>query len=541
MIDVLVVGAGPSGLTLASELIRHGLTCRVIDKLAEPVTYSKAAVVHARTMEVFDAMELAHLVEMNSRQLHGLNFFSGGKRIAHVGFSGVDSPYPGVYGISQRDTERILTERLVKLGVVIERGVELASFTQDDAGIHAQTSRGAAIDARYIVGCDGAHSTVREALGVSFDGAPYEEKLIQADVRIAWSRELPDDEIVAFIGDDEQLALFPLFADGRYRMIVIKFGDAHDPDPKLEQFQAALDRHVPGATVSDPAWITSFRIHHRHANRLRDRRAFIAGDAGHIHSPAGGQGMNTGIQDAANLAWKLALVVRGKARPIVLDSYEAERLPIARELIAGTDAATRQLERMVSFRHPVATAVRDRLLGFATSLQIVQASVQRRLSMLEIGYPDSPIVAQDRPSVLASRVGGEGEAPTLRDWAAFGDGPAPGERVFPLPFLRGPRHTALLFDGLPTDAGYANLAEVGRAITSRTSEIDVIIVMPRGDRPAALDCDGVVVFDADGSLHKRFGARSECLYLIRPDGYVAYRTQPADGPQLLAYVDRVFT
>jgi len=197
---------------------------------------------------------------------------------------------------------------------------------------------------------------------------------------------------------------------------------------------------------------------------------------------------------------------------------------------------------VVSFRSPVTTAVRDAVLGFVTSLSIVGERVQRSMSMLGVAYADSPICGQDRTPLWGTRILGDGEAPTALDWAAFGDGPAPGERAYPLPALKEPRHVALLFDGgAATQAGYDNLADIARKIAARTSEIAVHVVVPGDKRPAALAWNGSVLLDAGGAIHKRFGARSECLYLIRPDGYVAYRNQPADGAKLLAYLDRIFT
>lgn len=546
MIDVLVVGAGPSGLTLACELVRHGLSVRIIDTLPEPVTYSKAAVVHARTMEVFDAMGVAGAIEARARAIHGTNMYANGKRVAHVALGNVESPYPHIYGISQRDTEAVLTARLTELGVHIERGATLDGFEQSSDGVRARLAGGTEIAARWLVGCDGAHSTVRHKLAIPFEGSQYEERLIQADLRVAWPKEMPDDEMLVFMSETgEQCAFFPLFADGRYRFILVYTDkDKELPEATLGAFQAGIDKHLPGTVVSDPAWITSFRISQRHAMRYRAGRVFIAGDATHVHSPIGGQGMNTGIQDVFNLAWKLALVQRGVAYPELLDSYEAERAPVATALLAGTDSTTRLMERAVSLRSPITQALRNRLMSLVTRLPGVASRAARTLSMLDVGYPDSAIVGQDRASIIGANLkSGELEAPSLVDWAAFGDGPAPGERATPIRDLfRDRRHVALLFDGAAaTAAGYANLTAIGEAIEKRCGdEVEVHVVVPRADKPAALTWNGPILFDEDGAVHKQYGARSECLYLVRPDGYVAYRNQPADAGKLLVYLDRIF-
>jgi hypothetical protein len=313
----------------------------------------------------------------------------------------------------------------------------------------------------------------------------------------------------------------------------------------------------------------AFRIHHRRTDRYRAERAFIAGDAAHIHSPVGGQGMNTGIQDAYNLAWKLALVHRGDAPDALLDSYETERRGVAKALLATTDAATRGMERMSGLRHPLAVGLRNQLMSLVTSLSFVRSRALASASMLEINYRDSPIVRQDRSSVWQAQLlsSPASEQPGLGDWAAFGEGPAPGDRAPDAPIvpaspgpdggsapkpparehlfdiLRGTRHTLLLFDGAAaTEEGYRNLERIGQRVRERRgSLIEVHVVVPLAAPPAALRWDGSVICDGESALHRRYGARSECLYLVRPDGYVAYRCQPADGDRLEAYLATIFT
>jgi len=536
--DVLVVGAGPTGLTLACELKRHGVRCRVIDRLPEPVVYSKAAVVHARTMEVFDAMGCAEPMLKHSKALHGVRAYCEGKRVAHIAFDELDSPYPHIYGASQRDTEAVLAAHL---GQPIERGVELVSFVQEDDGVRAVTTAGE-IHARYIVGCDGAHSRVRETLAIPFEGSSYEERLIQADVRVQWPIAMDDDEMIAFLHPDGPFGCFPLFTDGRYRLIAM-LPPGVEREATLETFQElAEQRAMPGIKVSDPAWMVPFRIHCRMVPRYRDRRAFLAGDAAHIHSPAGGQGMNTGVQDAFNLAWKLALVVRAAARPELLDSYDAERRPIARATLDATDQATARGAAAIRLRHPLAVGLRNQLMGFVTSLDVVRARVTQLMSMLGLHYEESPILRQDRTSAWNANVaGGDGEHPSLLDWAAFGEGPAPGARVARLfEQRRAPKHSLLLFDGAgATEAGYANLERIATRVQRRYGgQVDVSVVLPGGRHPAGISAP--VIDDRDGALHQYFGARSECLYLIRPDGYVGYRAQPADEGKVIAYLEQLF-
>jgi 2-polyprenyl-6-methoxyphenol hydroxylase-like FAD-dependent oxidoreductase len=537
-VDVLVVGAGPTGLTLASELLRHGLTCRLVEELDAPTTFSKAAVVHARTMEVFDDMGVVSAIVERACVVRGLNAFSGGKRVAHVELDGIDSPFPHPYGISQRETELALAAHFASLGGVIERGKRVESFEEREASVTAKLASGESIEARWIVGCDGAHSAVRKQMGCTFEGAPYEERIIQADLRVDLPGAPVSDEIFAFLHDEGPVALFPLFQDGRYRIIVIQLPGSPDLEPKLDVFQHALEtRGLKGAKVSDPAWMVAFHIHHRRTDRFRKGRAFLAGDAAHIHSPVGGQGMNTGIQDAYNLAWKLALVGRGAAHEALLDSYEAERAPVAKALLEATDRAMQGLELVAGLRNPIATALRNQLISFATSLSVVQTRAVKTISMLGVGYPDSPIVRQDRIPVWQANAlrSTESEQPTVGDWAAFGDAPAPGERAVDAPLeatpgrahlfelFHGTRHVALLFDGAAaTVEGYRNLARIGARLRERLGEwVDVHVVVPYASKPSELRWDGSVV-------------------LVRPDGYVGYRGQPADEERLFAYLATIF-
>jgi 2-polyprenyl-6-methoxyphenol hydroxylase-like FAD-dependent oxidoreductase len=546
MPGVLVVGAGPVGLALACELIRRGVRTRVVDACAVPTDKSKAIGVQARTLEALDAMGIADRFVAAGRKVHGANFYADGARIAHVSLDDIDSPYSYVLSLPQCETERLLGEHLEQLGGRVERDVCLTGLAQDPGGVTATLAHANARQETervgWLVGCDGAHSAVRHALGLPFEGVPYEESFVLADVRISW--ELPNDETHVFIAPDGAMAALPM-PKGMWRIV----GEASFSEPTVDDVARMLrERGAPKAQLSDAGWIAPFRIHRRIVPRYREGRVFLAGDAAHIHSPVGGQGMNTGIQDAYNLAWKLALVAAGAARETLLDSYDAERRPIAASTLVGTDLAT----RVVTLRNPVAREVRNRLGALLAGLEVVQKRILAQASELAVGYRTSPIVDEHRASVARATVGKRvGEQPTLADWVGFGGGPHPGDRapdvavddettVFSL--LRHPRSTLLLFDGAaPTPEGYENLADIARRVRERWgAHVQPWIVVPRRARPTELPQDEGVVLDAKAALHRRYGAGSECLYLLRPDGYVGFRSQPASWKALDEHLSGIF-
>jgi 2-polyprenyl-6-methoxyphenol hydroxylase-like FAD-dependent oxidoreductase len=559
MAEVLVVGAGPTGLMLAAELARRGVPFRVLDKALEPTQLSKAIAVHARTLEILHDMGIADELISRGVKLRGTQVFADGKTLVRASFDELDSHYPFILAVAQRETEAVLAEHLTKLGGVIERGVELTELTQDDDGVTCTLTKSDGSDeklrVKYVVGADGASSTVRKRLGLDFAGSSYSEQFVLADVRVRW--DLPDDCVSAFFSHEGVLAVFPL-PKGRTRLIASTTVSASDEvrAPSLDEIRTryASASHV-AAEMDDPEWLASFRLHCRQVDRYQVGRVFLAGDAAHIHSPVGGQGMNTGMQDAHNLAWKLALVCHGKSKPELLDSYQAERHAIAANVLRGTDVAT----RAATLRHPVARAVRNHVARVLSSFEIVQQRIARTAAELDLAYRKSPIVSEKRQSVLAARVGARdsAEEPNLTGWRDFELAPAAGDRMLDATvtprgagsakrlaeIVDGRRHTLLLFDGrAKTRDGYARLTKIGKTVGEKYRDlIDVHVVVPASDCPSELDWDGSLLFDPEGELEERYGASAECAYLIRPDLYVGYRSQPADEESLLAHLSKTFS
>ncbi len=551
--DVLVVGAGPTGLTLASELLRHGLTVRIVDAAEAPSPWSRAVAVHARTLEVLSQMGCADALVARGQKVRGATLWSAGEALARVEFDELETSFPYVLCLSQQETEAVLHDALAARGGAVERGVSLTSFRQDGAGVTARLARGGeelTARAAWIVGCDGAHSVVRKALDLPFEGSTYEERFQLADVKIDWDTR--DDRITTYFADDGLVACFPL-PGGRWRLVATDVGEAAEA-PSADEVEALFHRRTgTGARLSDMVWSSRFRIHCRQVASYRDDRALLAGDAAHIHSPVGGQGMNTGVQDAHNLAWKLGLVHKGLARSKLLDTYHEERHAVGQSVLRGTDAAT----KAASVRNPLARGVRDEVARFLTSLEVVQQRVATELAELTVNYERSSLSLEHRTSILQGRLGSAagGETPTVASVRAFDKAPAAGQRardgratvagepgtrsLFAVLDTR--RFNVLLFDGRSDSAdGYQRFASVASAVAERFPEgVDVTVITPRATRPAELPEKLCVVLDPDGELEARYAASTECVYVLRPDLYVGYRAQPLDQDKLLAWLKTV--
>jgi 2-polyprenyl-6-methoxyphenol hydroxylase-like FAD-dependent oxidoreductase len=398
MIDVLVIGAGPVGLTMAAEAARYGLSVRIIDKALHASTTSKALVVWSRTLELFDRMGCTKDFLATGIRSHGASMRHGGTVLGSARFDNIPSAYNFALMIPQCDTERLMTGHLGSFGVSVERGVELSRFAvspdpgSDDveATLRHADGRPETVKARWLVGCDGAHSLVRHQLGVAFDGKPQGDDWFLADVQLEGEGAPPQDEVTIFLHRDGLFAVFPM-PGGRSR--VIGTVGKTDPDhpranPTLDAVQALADGRTGGGfQVTQPVWLSTFRVHERKVAEYRHGPIFLAGDAAHIHSPAGGQGMNTGMQDVINLAWKLAMVTKGDAAPSLLDSYSPERSAVGDMVLHN---ATR-LTDMAKLSNHAAQAVRDVAMRFAMGLHTVRDRMAKEMSETGIAYAETPL------------------------------------------------------------------------------------------------------------------------------------------------------
>lgn len=546
-IDVLVVGAGPTGLTMASELARHGSRPRIIDRAPAPATESRAFGVHARTMELFDTIGAIEPLLARGTPVQSVSVYNRGSRMACIDLHGkIDSKYPFILILPQSDTERVLTDHLASFRVRVDRSTTLEGLAQDDGGVtaHLRLPDGGAesVRCRYLIGCDGAHSVVRKGVDIPFEGAAYPNQWLLADMRLDW--ELDHDDLAVFTHPRGVSAYFPL-AEQRSRFMFQLPDTGLDDElgePTLDHVRRLLtEREVPFREVRDPTWLAYFRLHHRLAARFRAGRVFLAGDAGHIHSPVGGQGMNIGIQDAFNLAWKLALVLRGHAPGTLLDSYEVERRRVDRGVVDLTHRAT----TLVGARNPVLRAVRSAVIKVASKLDSVQHRLLTTISQIEHHYRGSPIVAE---SWKMSR--------NVEGFRPPEDALAPGERVadFALEHARtgeatslyelltGAEHELLLFTGLhPGAEELARLRSIVERVEARYPElIEVHLIQVPGSSSVGLPEVASHHIDGDHRMHLAFGASCASVYLVRPDGYVGFRNQPASLADLQDYLDTIF-
>ncbi|WP_431283719.1 FAD-dependent monooxygenase [Humitalea sp. 24SJ18S-53] len=486
--DVLVVGAGPVGLTMAAELARYGVRVRIVEKAAARTDKSKALVLWSRSLELIDRMGCGAAFVAAGYKVKGVNIIAGGKPIAHITLDALPTPHAYALMLPQSETERLMEQHLNSLGVQVERQVEMTGFsaTPDRVSAVLRHADGAeeSLESAFLVGCDGAHSAVRHGLGMAFDGETLPSDWILADVHLAGLPVGPD-ELAIYWHADGVLALFPI-TPGRYRVIADigdARGDGHPADPTLEQVQALMDRRGPGGiTASAPVWLAGFRINERKVADYSAGRVFLAGDAAHIHSPAGGQGMNTGMQDACNLGWKLALVLRGHSAAL-LDSYSIERSAVGRQVLA--DAG--RLTSVATLKGGLAQSLRNHVASLVLGLSPVRRKMTTAMAELSIGYPDSPLTTAGSPPHGGPAAGAR--APVLDATDPVGAGSTPRFALF-------------------AEASAESAALIAR-------------------HPGLLEPHTRPPFAAGG------------IWLVRPDGYVAVAAGAGDWARVGAALDRI--
>jgi 2-polyprenyl-6-methoxyphenol hydroxylase-like FAD-dependent oxidoreductase len=395
--DVLIVGAGPTGLILALWLARLGVTPRIIDKTAQPGTTSRALAVQARTLEFYRQLDLTDSVLTQGHKVPAINLWVKGEPRARMAFESIGSgltPYPFLHIFPQDQHERLLVKRLQELSVSVERRTELLGYSEEGdrvvAHLRGPDGQEESCEATYLAGCDGARSAVRETMGTGFPGGTYRQVFYVADVDVKGA--VANGELHIDLDEADFLAVFPLAGEGRARLIgTVRNQRADNAETlRFEDVSGRAIEHLK-VQVDKVNWFSTYRVHHRVTDHFRKGRAFVLGDAAHIHSPAGGQGMNTGIGDAVNLAWKLQSVLKGRAPDALLDSYETERIRFARRLVSTTDKvfsfATAEGRLADVVRTRIAPVVMPRLIGFDSAREYLF----RTVSQIMLNYRDGPL------------------------------------------------------------------------------------------------------------------------------------------------------
>jgi 2-polyprenyl-6-methoxyphenol hydroxylase-like FAD-dependent oxidoreductase len=504
MVDrqVLVVGAGPTGLVLALWFAKAGIPLRIIDKTGAPGTTSRAIVMHARNLEFYRQLGIDHIAVEGGREIKRLNLWLRAKRVGSVSFGDLKvkiSPYPYALIFTQDLQEQMLVEQLRLLGVHVERETELADFAFEGDGVSAELRKNSGerevVKAAYLAGCDGGHSTVREKLGIDFPAGDYADTFYVADIR--GSGPAVNDDMNIALDAADFLAIFPMKGEGIARLVGAVRKELLDKtDLRWDDVSPVILRDLK-MSIDQVKWFSTYRVHHRVASHFQKQRAFLLGDAAHVHSPVGGQGMNTGIGDAVNLAWKLAAVLRGNCGAALLETYEPERIAFARRLVATTDRVFSFVSARGRFATQLRTRIVPRLLPFLSRFAVLRRFLFRTISQIAIKYPQSALSHGPAGTVT----GGE-----RLPWVQYADGSGGGD----------------------------NFASLGTRAWQ---------VHRYGDPVPALQtiCDrrGVRLETFPWSSDaKEAGLKKNAAYIVRPDGYVAIADYDADPAKISAYLDQ---
>lgn len=534
--DVLIVGAGPVGLTLANDLLRRGISCRLIDSAPQAMQKTKALAIQPRTLELLAKMGVAPTAIQRGLKSTKFSPYSDGRRLAQIDYQEylLDTPYPYVLMLPQHETEALLTEHLRSQGSAIEWQTELINLTQDMQGVEALLRHANGQEERFrtcwLVGCDGAHSAVRHLLGLNFAGATFEQSFAVGNVHMTWA--LPYDEILAFVHRGSFIAYFPMVG-GRHRVVIAyEMDKAPTGEVTLDEIQQVIDICGPhGARADAPADLARFHVNQRRSEHYTRGRVFLAGDAAHIHSPIGGQGMNTGMQDAFNLGWKLSLAAKGRAEARLLESYEVEREQVGEALLRGTGRAT----RMVLTRNPLLVTLRNRLapLYFSSSPSALHRLAEA-LSELDVAYPHSPITHDERAKKGTLQAGDRAPDGLVRP-----QGNAEPQHLFET--LNSSRSIVLVFTGQQTTSEVQrHWRDVETLLSEGYQELFETYLVTEQAASGSEQETHKMLQDIAGELHRRYEAEHGGLLLIRPDGYIGFWGQFGATRDLRTYVQELF-
>jgi len=521
-LPVLIVGAGPTGLMMAITLAHQGVPFRIIDRKSEPTQTTNAAGIHPRTIEIFNQMGISQQFIEAGVCCHNLEMQSEGRILAQLRLDQVNSLYNFILMLPQSETEKLLSQHLESLNVKIERSTELIDLVIKErkalATLKYSDERDEIVEADWVIGCDGYHSTVREKSDIKMVGTDIPQEFLVADIRI--QSEVPPDTIVMFFTQGTILGLFPLKGN-KYRMVANSNQLENKKSFSEEEIKTIVKSHTSGkCEVTEILWASPFWIHSKIAESLRKNNIFIAGDAAHVHSPAGAQGMNTGLQDAFNLGWKLALIYRNQANQSLLDSYQAERYPIMKKLVNFTEKLSHLALTKNSFIINVRNFFFKHIAGKSTYIQNRAAALVTQLSL---NYENSPIVEKNtRGRSKSPRPGDRAPNVIIQDDLTL------------FSYLDNTKHNLLLFAGDNTNQSLQMLINVCQWVEESVGNVvETHIVI---NRPVDVKS---LILDKDMLVHQKYQVTSPSMCLVRPDRYIGLFMGEVNQALLQSYLKRI--
>ncbi|HBU6430623.1 FAD-dependent monooxygenase [Klebsiella michiganensis] len=539
--EVLIVGAGPVGMAMAILLKQYGISVRIIDKNSGPSISTKAMAIHSRTLEIFRELEIAEKTIAEGFSINAFSIQAHQRKLLNYDFSLLDVAWPILLSLPQPDVEKFMLQRLNELGVQVEWKTSLIDIRQQESNVTALLQYGHDINStqwehyRWICACDGARSTVRKNLNLSFDGSSYDSYFMLTDADIEWDQR--HDEGAFFLGTRQgYVAVAPINGKGRFRLFFEMTGklppEKDRPVLDLETFQSLCDGRGQTMKLSNLSSMTIASFQHRQVTQLRHRSVFLVGDAAHIGSPIGGQWMNLGLSEAYNLAWKLAWVAKGFANERLLDSYHDERYRVAKE----AEKTAHRLTKLITTRNPVAVWSRDNLLPIITKNSIIRRKLPAMISGHNYHYCNSTWVLdglkksqrrswrkkglKGEPSSSVPRAGQL--APDIMLWSS------PGQNQYRLSQLFRQQYLLMIFTAADSEsARLAGYLAIAKTLTENYQGIEARCVTDTLDTESSTQ-----IADPDWRLHRRYHAGEGCIFLIRPDGYIACQS---NDPDVVAY------
>lgn len=500
--QVLIVGAGPVGLTMALQLTRLGVSVRIIDQEKNPHTESRAMALHSRTLEIYEKMGILDDILAKGIKAHFIQFHINNKLALKVDYSKINAPYPYYVLLPQSDTEEVINNHLQQHKVLVERNAFLQDLEPEDTYVKAtiinDREEEEVINYQYVIGCDGAHSQVRKALDIGFEGFKYTSHFLLADVKMHWAKAL--NSIYGYSYHDGNIMFFPI--SELYTRVVVQISEKKSKSMQNFSDLKAYLRKKMSEPIDflDVKWISPFKVSHRIATRFRNDRVFLAGDAAHIHSPLGGQGLNTGVQDAYNLAWKLGLVLNQNAKSDILLSYSRERKPVALSVLKSTNRMT----KIITLSGRLFINIRLLIMKLVNPMSFIKLQMANHFSGIKVSYKNSPIIKKSY-NILPGLEPGD----RLPDAHLQHGQSRKQQRLFKL--LDDLNHHLLIFS---PDYQRAKVV-LDQVEVEHLGLVKAHIILSNEHSYDAL-------IDQEGKLRKKLGSNE--YILVRPDGYIAAMT-----------------